>query len=153
MTEAIIDSKEDLEFLNQFFSKMKQIKRMIDRENRAYEKGGVFAFGKVGDDFFQSMEDLRGFYYDLKKEEILSRLSKEKLDAFTQEHDSFLESMNRYEISCRVVNKVSDMLLEATKGSVQAAAKTDFGYDKNAELISDKKLMVNMPSMAINDKV
>ena len=61
--------------------------------------------------------------------------------------------MSEYELNSRVAAKMGDMFLEMTKNSPENDTRMDVGYNKNASLMSKEKMLDNMPSVSVNNRV
>lgn len=154
MTEIVLDSKEDIKILDEFVSKIRNLKRQFSKENEIFQKKGVLSFGhNLQDSFFQVIDEIKALYMHFNEVQILSRLSKERIDGFNKEHEDFNNVMKEYELNTRVAAKIGDMFLDMTKGALESDTRMDIGYDKNAALMSKEKMLENMPSISINNRV
>lgn len=154
MSENLVDSKEDVKYLNDFISKIKNLRRQFEKANQVYNNKGVISFSaSFRDGMIQNVEDLSDLYTDVQNNKVLSRLSKEKVQLFQEENQSFTKAMNDYELNARVAARMGDMFLEMAKNSVEWDTKMDSGYDKNASLMSSEKMLNNMPAVSVNNRV
>lgn len=153
MSEIELDKVEDLKALNGFVSKMESIKRKFEKENNIYKNKGVLAFNKSPTDLFLIMEEMQHLYQDFGRDALLSRLSKEKIEEFSKKHEAFQKSVKEYELHVQVSMRIANMVVDATKDSIERETKTDLGYDKEAALMSEKKMLENMPSVSVNNRV
>ena len=94
-------------------------------------------------------------YYEnaLNTRDLKNVVSENLLKTTATEYDGFQEALKQYYINLEIAGKVSNMILNTIKKSIQTDAKKDYGYNKDGKLVSDKKILNAVPSISVNNKV
>jgi hypothetical protein len=153
MTDILLDSKEDIKLVDNFISKIKSLKRQFEKENDIFNKKGVLGFNRNPENTFSLMEEISTLYDHMIKNQVIRRISKDKIESVKTEHEKFLEIVSDFEINLKVSERMSNMFIDIAKSNVEAEAQMDIGYNNEAALISKDRMLHNMPSVAVNSKV
>lgn len=153
MSDVIVDSKEDLNLADKFLSKMKILKGQFQKENEIFDKKGVMEFNHYAEIIAKSIEELGSLYNAIEDSNLLTRLSREKIDKIQAEHEDFQKVSKKYQINVRVAEKIGNIFFDMARENIEKERKIDIGYNKQASYMSKKELLDNMPAVAVNNRV
>jgi hypothetical protein len=133
---------------------MRKAKKQMKKENEWFDTKGVIGFSKSESQILPILHDFYESYENLKNiPEFNSNTTTAELKAAEQEYREFIAEIREYSINLRAASKVGEIFLDAAKNTLEKNTKMDHGYNKNGVFISDKKILANIPSMTVNNKV
>lgn len=142
------------EIMKNLISSMRKCKKLIDGENKIFDKEGIAGLSKGQPKVLEAMREFQAHFQDAQNTRELSKLVPENLlKLANSEYDGLQKSMAQYEIHLRVASNVSQMFLDSMKASISHDVKKDRGYNKDGLFLSDKRILASMPSITFNDKV
>ena len=153
MTDQKMTEKEALALVNNFISKVKVLKRRFQKENDHFDKKGIVGFNKGQSQIFSTVDEISDLYTKIDSKDIFTSLNKAKIETLQKEHEEFREAIKEYSINVRAGARVGEIFMNVAKDSVENNTKMDLGYSKDSALMSEKRMINNMPSVAVNNKV
>lgn len=137
----------------EFSLKMKKLAKILKKENDHFAKKGVVGFNDNRESYEQQLIELQALYKEMNKKQVIEQIDKLSLEKIHKEHDAFTKLIEQYEINVMASVKVGQMFFDITKDNVSGNTRENMGYNQEAGLATDKKILDNMPPVAVDNKV
>lgn len=137
----------------EFSLKLKKLSKTLKKENEHFAKKGVVGFSKNREEYEAKLKEIFELYALINKPQVYEQIDKSSMEKIAADHKNFSKILEQYEINVSAAIEVGEMLFDITKENVGSSTREDMGYDKEAGLVSDKKILDNMPSVAVDSKV
>lgn len=142
------------QMVKQLLSMIRECKKRINHENGLFEKVGVSGLAQGQAKSLEMLQDFYNSYQDvLNIMDLKNTVSENILATAANEYDELHKILRKYHVNLAIAGKVSGILLDSMKRSIQTDVKKDYGYNRNGMLVSDNKILLSMPSISFNHKV
>ncbi len=148
------DAKTSEQMIKTLLSMIRECKKIIDNDNKAFEKVGISGLMANQEKTMRMLQEFHDYYKDVTSTRDLKNTVPETLlRTAGNEYDDLQKAFEQYHTNLQIAGKVSDIFMDAMKKNIQSDAKKDYGYNKDGMLVSDKKILSTMPSVSFNNKV
>lgn len=137
----------------EFSLKIKKLHKLLKKENEHFEKKGVVGFSEKREEYEAKLQEVTDLYKLMNKPQVFDQIDKQSMEKISKDHTAFMKVAEQYEINVRASVEVGQIFFDITKNNVGSATREDMGYNKEAAMVSAKKILDNMPSVAVDNKV
>lgn len=137
----------------EFSLKLKKMNKLLKKENSHFLRKGLVGFSENRKEYEQKLQEITELYDLMNKPQVIEHIDQSAIDKISKEHQEFSKVAEQYRINVNASMEVAEIFLDMAKENASSAKREDMGYNSEANMISQKKILDNMPSVAVDSKV